>query len=240
MRQVATAALAIKGPASAEGRKLLRAFLDQFRLNPAYRDSSRRETLELRLFAAELLLASDLDGEPRSAARDRQYLDTLLEVFKGRRDMRPYLRRYYELAVRACNKSDLVQIAQYLIESRMDERQGTLDSKATLVLFSFTAKDNFAVFLPRDGRTGKRFDINITRDQIKGAKGKPLHLNDELVSLMKVETMVGRPLELFWDDTATRPEVDPDALSDRDWPFDSQFELPKPRSKSKPPKGPAD
>ena len=97
--------------------------------------------------------------------------------------MRPYLRRYYELAIRACNKNDLVQIAHYLIESRMDERKGTLDSKATLVLFSFTSKDNFAIFLPQDGRPGKRIALDITRDQIKEAKGKPLHLNDELVAL---------------------------------------------------------
>ena len=231
MHQAAKAVLALKGSAPADGRKALRAFLDQFRLNPSYRDSNRRETLELQLFAAELLLASDLESDPKSAARDLKYLDTLLAFFNGRRDMRPYLRRYYELAIRACNRNDLVQIAHYLIESRMDERKGGPDSKATLVLFSFSSKDNFALFLPQDGRPGKRIELDVTRDQIKGAKGKPLHLNDDLVALMKGETTAGRPMEVFWDDTASRPSEDPDALADRDWPFDSQLKLPKPQPK---------
>ncbi len=230
VHQVANAVLAIKGPTPAEGRKALHAFLDQFRLNLAYRDSSRRETMELQLFAAELLLTSDLESEPKLAARDTKYLDALLVVFKGRRDIRPYLRRYYELAIRSCNKNELVQIAHYLIDSRMDERKGTLDSQATLVLFSFTSKDNFAIFLPQDGRPGKRIALDITRDKIKEAKGKSLHLNDELVTLIKVEKEAGRPVEVFWEDTASRPSEDPDALSDRDWPFDSQLHLAKLRS----------
>ena len=154
--------------------------------------------------------------------------------FKGRPDIRPYLRRYYELAIRACNKNDLVQIAHYLIESRMDERKSSLGSKATLVLFSFTSKDNFAIFLPQDGRPGKRITLDITRDQIKEAKGKSLHLSDELVSLIKEEMAAGRPVEVFWDDTASRPGEYPDALSDRDWPFDSQLELAKLRAPAKP------
>jgi hypothetical protein len=181
--------------------------------------------MELRLFAAELLLSRDLQREPQRAPRDQIYLDTLLSVFEGRRDIRPYLRRYYELAIRSCNKNSLVQIAHYLIDSRMDDRMNRLDSKATLVLFNFTPKEDFAVFLPRDGRPGKRFTLAVTRDQIKGAKGKPLHLNDELVALIKAEQHAGRPIELFWDDTASRPVGDPEALSDRDWPFDSQLDL---------------
>ena len=139
----------------------------------------------MQLFAAELLLASDLESDTEVGRPGPKNLDALLAVFKGRRDIRPYLRRYYELAIRACNKNDLVQIAHYLIESRMDERKGTLDSKATLVLFSFTSKENFAIFLPQDGRAGKRIALDITRDQIKEAKGKPLHLNDDLVASIK-------------------------------------------------------
>ena len=245
VKQVADAVLALKSAApveghepalagsASEGRKLLRNFLDQFKLNPTYRDTGRRETMELQLFAAELLLAWDLENEPKLAARDLKYLDALLAVFKGRRDIRPCLRRYYELAIRACNKNELVQIAHYLIESRMDERKGTLDSKATLVLFGFTSKENFAIFLPQDGRMGKRIALDITRGQIKEAKGKPLHLNDDLVTRIKAEVVAGRRVEVFWDDTASRPDEDPDALSNRDWPFDSQLDLANLRSKAK-------
>jgi serine/threonine protein kinase len=224
-RQLAHAVIALEGTAPAEGRKLLHAFLDQFKLNSAFRDSTRRETLELRLFAAELLLAWDLEHEPAMAGHDQKYLDALLSVFQGRRDIRPYLRRYYELAMRACSKTDLVQIAHYLIDSRMEERKGDPESRPTLLLFSFTPKDNFALFLPQDGQPGKRFELEITRDQVKEAKGKPLHLNDELVALVKAQRQAGQPVEIYWDDTASRPEGDPDALSDRDWPFDSQLKL---------------
>ena len=82
-------------------------------------------------------------------------------------------------------------------------------------------------FCPRmDGRESW-IPLDITREQIKNAKGKPLHLNDELVTLIKAETDAGRPLEVFWDDRASRPIEDPEALSDADWPFDSQLNLAK-------------
>jgi len=227
VHQMAGAVLAVKSASPANGVRDLRAFLDQFKLNPAYHDSRRRETMELQLFVAELLLAWDLGSEPASAARDLKYLDALLAVFDGRPEIRPYLRRYYELAIRACHKNDFVQIAHYLVESRMDKRKGVFDSKASLVFFSFTSKDNFAIFLPQDGRPGKRIALDVTRDQIKQAKGKALHLNDGLVASIKAELAAGRRVEVYWDDTASWPSQDPDGLSDRDWPFDSQLELAK-------------
>jgi len=94
VHQVANAVLTIKGVSPADGRKDLRAFLDQFKLNSAYHDSRRRETMELQLFVAELLLTWDLESDPKSAARDLKYLDALLAVFEGRPDIRPYLRRF--------------------------------------------------------------------------------------------------------------------------------------------------
>jgi hypothetical protein len=116
----------------------------------------------------------------------------------------------------------------------MDRRKGALDAKATLVLFSFTSKENFAVFLPQDGRAGKRIALDISRNQIKEAKGKSLHLNDDLVAAIRAETAAGRRVEVYWDDTASRPSEDPYALSDRDWPFASQLDLAVLRSQSKP------
>ncbi len=122
-RQLAQAVL-VAGPAPADGRPPLRAFLDQFKLSPAARGSGRREIVEMQLFAAELLLSTDLATDPRSARKDLKYLDALLAVFQGRRGVRPYLRRYYELAVEAyCTaepaKIDLVQVAHYVLDSRM-------------------------------------------------------------------------------------------------------------------------
>src|SRR5208283_769595 len=75
VHQLASAVLAVKGASLAVGHKDLCAFLDQFKLNTAYHDSRRRETMELQLFAAELLLAWDLENEPKSAAQDLKYLD---------------------------------------------------------------------------------------------------------------------------------------------------------------------
>jgi hypothetical protein len=181
--------------------------------------------MELQLFAAELLIASDLGEEPTVASRDQKYLDSLLSIFQGRRDVRPYLRRYYELAIRACKKTNLVQIAHYLIDSRMDERAGPHKTPPTLVLFSFTPKENFALFVPQDGRPGKRFALEITREQIKDAQNKPLHLNDDLVALIKAEKAAGRAVEIFWSDAASRHDGDTEAISDGDWPFNSQLEL---------------
>ena len=228
--QAADALLTLSEKGAAEGHKALRAFLDQFRLNPAYRDSARRETLELRLFCAERLISSELEsGKPHQTNRDLKYLDPLLAVFEGRRDMLPFLRRFYELAVRSCDKTDLVQIAQYILESRLATQAGALRSnQITLVLFQFMPKENFAIILPPDHKFGKRFDLDLRREQIQEAAshGKPLHLNDELVRIMHDEIAAGRTLEISWSDAASHASGDHTAITDNQWPFDEQIRLP--------------
>jgi hypothetical protein len=235
LRQLAEATASIHGPAPADGGKMLRAFLDQFKLSRSARGPDRREVVEMQLFAAELLLRFDLEADPKTARRDLKYLDSLLAVFQGRREVRPYLRRYYELAVEAYYtaepaKIDLVQVAHYVLDSRLDQSHSAPGSPMARVVFSFTPKANFAVFLPQDGRPGKRFELGLTRNQIKAAKGQSPHLSDELVSLIKGEIAAGRPIEIFWDDTAAWPDADSDALSDRDWPFGGQLDLAKLRA----------
>ena len=229
VRQVAEAVLELKEHGPAQGQKALRAFLDQFKLNPAYSDTSRRETLELQLFCAELLLSSDVEAKDVSTAqKDLKYLDPLLANFKARKDMRPFLRRYYELAVRACDKTELIQMAHYLLESRMVEQQESLRSnRVTLLLFHFTRKEALAIFLPQDGRPGKLIPLELTREQIKEAAshGKPLRLNDELAKMVNEEIKAGRLIELSWADTMCRVSEDDNALSDADWPFGDQLSL---------------
>ena len=234
LQQVADAVLQLKtdeqDQAPAAGQKSLRGFLDQFRLNPAYTDSSRRETLELQLFCAELLLSSELDANQLSAAqRDLKYLDPLLAIFRGRKDMRPFLRRYYELAIRACDQTDLVQVAKYLRESRAVQSQESLPSeRATLLLFHFTPRENFAIVLPQDGRTGQLIPLEFTRQQIKEAasRGQRLALNEALVKLVQDEVRAGRPIETSWCDTMCWA-IEDEGLSDADWqPFRDQLDLP--------------
>ena len=228
LREVAAAMLALKQQNPAAGQELLRRFLNQFKLNPAYTDINRRETLELQLFAAELLLASELEaGDATAAQHDLKYLDPLLAVFRGRKDMRPFLRRYYELAIRACGKNDLVQLAQYLLESRAVERQDKLlAAGATRLLFHFTPQDNFALLLPADGRPGKVVPLSLTRQQIKEAasRGQQLRLPDELVAQVREEQRAGRSIELSWTDAMCWASED-EGLANADWPFSAQLDL---------------
>ncbi|MCY2992957.1 MAG: serine/threonine-protein kinase [Planctomycetota bacterium] len=231
LQQVADAVLQLKADEQdpTAGQKSLRGFLDQFQLNPAYTDSSRRETLELQLFCAELLLSSELDANQLPAAhRDLKYLDPLLAVFRGRKDMRPFLRRYYELAIRACDRNDLVQVAKYLRESRAVESQETLHAgRATLLLFHFTPHENFAIVLPQDGRAGQLIPLDFNRQQIKEAasRGQQLRLNEPLVRLVQDEVQAGRSIETSWCDTMCWASED-EGLSDADWqPFRDQLDL---------------
>ncbi len=226
LRPLAAAVLTLKKQGLVDGSKTIRRFLDEFKLNPAYTDISRRETLELRLFAAELLIATELDNnDAAGAARDLKYLDPLLAVFAGRQDMRPFLRRYYDLAIRASGTSDLIQLAQYLLESRTTERQEMLTG-ASRLLFQFAPGNNFGLLLPQSGRTGMLVPLQLTRQQIKEAasRGQPLHLPEEFVSAVLAERQAGHPIQVSWSDKMCWANED-EGLTDADWPFTSQLDL---------------
>ena len=148
MRQVTAAVLKLKED-PAEGQQVAPGVSRSVPAQSDVRGPRPRETLELQWFCAELLLNSGLEAQdPRAVRRDLKYLDPLLARFRGRKDMLPLLRRYYELAIRACGKDDLVQLAQYVLASRATERQDRLRSDA-LLLFYFSPGENFAVFLRR-------------------------------------------------------------------------------------------
>ena len=85
-------------------------------------------------------------------------------------------------------------------------------------------------FCRKTGGRESGFALDITRDQIKEAKGKSLHLNDDLVAWIKAEI---KPAAVWKSSGMTRRAVPAKILthlSDRDWPFDSQLELAKLRS----------
>jgi serine/threonine protein kinase len=230
LRPLTAAVLAIKKQGLADGCEALRRFLNAFKLNPNFTDINRRETLELRLFATELLIATELDNhDTAGAARDLKYLDPLLAVFAGRQDMRPFLRRYYELAIRACGTSDLVQLAQYLLESRATERQGMLTGPgASRLLFHFAPENNFGLFLPHDGSPGMLMPLQLTRQQIKEAasRGQPLRLPEEFVTAVLAERQNGHSIEVSWTDRMCWANVD-EGLTKADWPFTAQLDLAK-------------
>jgi hypothetical protein len=227
MRQVAAAVLQLKADAQQrdKGQKDLRSFLDQFKLNPSHTDSRRRETLELQLFCAELLLRSELEAQQQAAAqRDGRYLEPLLASFHGRGDMRRFLRRYYDLALAACDRSDLVQMAQYLVAARAVERQEAIRS-GTLLLFHFTPHENLAIYLPQDGRPGQLFPLTLTREQIKKAasRSERLRLDEALVGLVQGDLQARRPVDAFWSDAVCWGDED-EGLADSDWPFADQLD----------------
>ncbi len=203
-----------------EGLDLLREFLEQFGVSH-YHDANRRETLELRLFAAELLIASQLSGDGGKVDRkDLAHLDNLLDFFKGRKNTQPFVRRYYELAVRAV-RDDPKQMALYLRTARASDRQAGLPTpRTTWVVFHFAAaddieNDNYAIVT----KPPAIVRLNLTRQQIKQAADNAdqrLLLPEELVTLIEAAEKNGRTLALSWDDTLCFFDKG-QGLSESDW-----------------------
>ena len=230
IRQVASAVLALKDQQrTSEGQKALREFLGQFHTSNYY-DANRGETLEMRLFAAELLLASELQTSGAKAAQiDLKYLDRLLEVFKGREKMQPFLRRYYELAVRAAGKDQPGAMAEYLFAARASRRQESPPSpQTTRVVFHLAAADdpdpgdNYAIV----ATPGTIVPLKFTRKEVQQAanSGQTLPMPEELLKLIEAEQKGGRNTVGYWDDTPCFFEL-PQGLSKDDWkPFSRQLE----------------
>jgi serine/threonine protein kinase len=230
IRQVASAVLALKDKQRTnEGQTALREFLGQFHTSNYY-DANRGETLELRLFAAELLLASELQANGAKAAQsDLKYLDRLLEVFKGREKMQPFLRRYYELAVRAVGNDQPGPMAEYLLAARASHRRDSPPSpQTTRVVFHLSANDdsdpgdNYAIVTP----PGTIVPLKFTRKEVQQAanRGQTLAMPEELLKLIEAEQKGGRKTVGYWDDTSCFFEL-PEGLSKDDWkPFSHQLE----------------
>ena len=232
MHQVAKAVLASRGSAPADGRKALRGFLDQFRLNPAYRDSSRRETLELQLFAAELLLASDLESEPKSAARRPEIPRCAAGVLQGP-------------ARHAALPSPLLRIGN----SRLQQERSGPDRTLLDRVADGRAKGQPSIRRPPSCSSASPQGQFRHLSAARWAGGKADRAGYYPRSDQGGQRQTAAPERRFgcfderrrWQPAArwrfsgtTRqavPSEDPDALSDRDWPFDSQMKLPKPQPK---------
>ncbi|HBT77935.1 MAG TPA: hypothetical protein DEB39_13655 [Planctomycetaceae bacterium] len=132
IRRVADAMILV-GSDPAGGTEKLRTILNQFRFTVDNQETIRRETLEMRLFCTEYLVDAMLKrDEPRQAIRDAANLSALY-YFGNRREMRPFLRRYFDLAIRAClrsyevdrEKERLYSITELLLRSRAAESNVT-------------------------------------------------------------------------------------------------------------------
>lgn len=224
LRRLAEATLLLKDADGETGLPALRAFLRAFDLDANYPDRHRRETQELQLLAAELLIATQREqtlGE--AAVADLNFLDRLIVAFPYRDQMLPYLRRYYDLAVDVIAASDPQRAAGYILAAR-DQRPAP---DATMLLFHFEAARGRAILHHND--TSTHFPLDFGRDDVRqaAATGQPsLSLPQELVELVSADMRAERSVVLYWSDGRCWSRAE-NALSRKDWPFGSQLDVEK-------------
>jgi len=238
LRWVAKAVLTLKEEGLTDGRAALRGFLNRFDAHSEW--DKDRETRELRLLCAELLLSSELGAHNEQAARaDFAYLIRLLSDLQSRDQMLPYLRRYYDLAIGAAG-SDAERVTRCIVASRARGKPD--DSKpgeVTGVMFHFGARSGCAIVQP-SGKEGKYFALEFSRQDLKAkAAGKPtehpVKLDDELLQMIRQEQAAGQKIEVWWsdamcwsdekDEQTMLSEKEKFGLSATDWPFPDQLDL---------------
>ncbi len=228
LHKLAEAVLAAQNSTRESGWNALRSFLDLFDQHPDYPDPQRRETQEMQLLAAELLLAAQLrDPAPQSrvaAEQDAEYLDRLVAAFPYREQMLAYLRRYYDLLIEVRSPREPERAARHILASR-NERP-TPD--ATRVLFHFTDLQGRAILVPQEG-AARHFPLEFGRQQLKaekspGAEYRTWNLPVALVEQLASERRAGRRVVISWDDQASWARTEA-ALTVEDWPFDHQWKL---------------
>jgi len=225
LRKLAEATLLLKTTGAAAGLAAVRAFLKEFDLDPNYPDRHRRETQELQLLAAELLVAAQLQrGLREEAVADLVWLDRLIAAFPYREQMLPYLRRYYDLAVEAVAAGDPERAAGYILASR-DQRPV---SEATLLLFHFTSGRGLAILRPGNG-AAVCYPLAFGREDIRQAAdgGPPVTLPQELVESVLRDRDGGRKVVAFWSDAPCWTKAE-QAILEQHWPFGNQLDLDQP------------
>ena len=154
LREVAGATLALKQN-TAEGRNKLRGFLTGSGCRPAISTAADRY-----VGTAAFLRNCCSVRNYRQAIPWRQslkHLDRLLSIFRGRSEMLPYLRRYYDLAIRAAGRGDPVQVAEYLLQSRWRSVRDRVGTSAPLLFHvAQSEKESFALLLAAGHGGGSR------------------------------------------------------------------------------------
>lgn len=212
----------------------LRQFLiQQCHLNPY--EQLRRETLELQLFCAELLLRSELASpeEQANAPEDLRYLETLLESFTSHLnqhsavdDMLPFLRRFYDLAISVLGSTepvDPVRAGRLILASRGPAHSGSTGS--VRVLFHLHENDGLVVLLSPDG-TNAAFRLDgFGRRQVKQngrdkSGTRDLSLPASLVQIVSQHHSAGDEIECVWSDAQCWADTQAHlALTVEDFPF---------------------
>jgi serine/threonine protein kinase len=211
LRQLTAAVLAWKEEGPEAGYPALRQFLVQFDRHPYHLDRLRRETLELQLFAAELLLSSEWADEDtrRAAEQDVEHLDVLLRQFEkalseqsSGDELLPFLRRYYDIAITVVGDRDADRAAHLMLALRGPEDDRDPDS--VKVLFHLHEHDGLAVVVPPDGSSTAFRLPECGRQQVKQPKGRAaprkFTLPQALLQLVRSERDAGRKIECLWTD----------------------------------------
>lgn len=226
LRKVTEAVLKLKKPDLEAGISALRALLKALDFGSDHPDHLRRETLELHLFAAELLTATELEETSlqSAAVTDAAYLERLVAGIPHRDQMLTYLRRYYDLAIKAVAQSDPERAATNILASRGQHPV----TDATLVLFHFGPHSGRAIVRPGE-RPSVCFTLDFGREDIQQTATAvnphlALALPDALVEFIIREQGTGRTVVLSWADGKcwARPEA---ALAAKDWPFGRQLDI---------------
>ncbi len=216
---------------AAAGHTVLRQFLvQQGELNPF--DQFRRETLELQLLCAELLLRCELETpEIRDdAQKDLYYLaDDLLRTFMVRldghdavEDVLPFLRRFYDLAICVAGETN-GRAAGLILTSRGPNHGG--NSAAVRVLFHLHDRDGLVALAAPTGDSAAFKLDGLGREHVKsagngGAPAKGAALPDALRDLIAQYQADGLEIECLWSDAQCWPESQKRmALTEEDFPF---------------------
>lgn len=204
-------------------QKLQRVLQDLNGSRLSAKEKDRCEIQELYLFCAEFLLASALRESAAVDPSDWNHLAGLLAAFPEqpalRRQLCPYLRRYYELAIEACQEGDPTRLAGCVLFSRCQQRA---DDATTIVFFfqdrAIRQKRNFAVGWSPEGRC-----VLATLDWDRATVLKPpperaASLAPELRKLLDEDRRLGHPYQVSWSDEVCW--YDPSlAIQDKHWPF---------------------
>lgn len=222
------------------GESKIREFLSGFNESSLNAPRYRRETLEIQLIAAEMLISSKLKNEGiEPAGKELIFLDPLLSPMVELDSTRPFLYRYYELAIRCCEQPErepedsssqqrsVLNQLRYVRQSRSIRQNSGAGpanrfpgEKKSEVYFYFGSQGGFAIFVPNDERSIERFLIPYTRKQIQeaGNSGTRLDLPGDLGDLIESERASGNAPRIFFNDEICWYRKS-SALLDDNWPF---------------------
>lgn len=217
LRQVAHAVIALQVDGLQAGQRQLCAFLQQFYDAAGKVDWKKRETLELQLFCAELLVSSELASPAGATAAGEhvKYLDKLIREFPFAEQRIPFLWRYVDLAVRAVAPTRPAEGLRYVLLLR-DPPQ---DPAAALLAFQVHNEAAIAFF--RSQERVAAFPLpDVGRRQIRGMAftGKPVPLDAHLVRAVTECLRAGQRVIVLWQEEEDRAPYGK-AIVDEDWPF---------------------